>query len=1277
MSKISKKILSELKSYKPLINKKYASEVDDAIDLYVKKQIPNIKTVEGILNGLMSRGNGPSKALAKIDKYRTTESITGRLSRPSNFDVVRDYLINYTIKFKLDGKTRERTRTINQKTSVREIRDRLQIYAESEVINNNNYSSEIEFEDVNTNSVKYYDAKPLSGIKLGHQKYSYKCLDNADKVNVNNGACVIDYIMFELCGKHGFKNLTRDSLIKFFGGQLASTDDIIEWCKKSTKVSVYAIDPLMQVFKYHKADNTRYTLVFVVNNDHLYPVLNADTKKSVVQSGKLSLNEYKFTINYDDIQYINNNQQTESTTSKVILFEDIDDVNENLIMQKMKKVMDTTGTMVEYIKFYNGRPVSFKHPITNQIYEITTNFLQRKSIIEKLALKYGQSVVHFQNQSYTQISQIIFNNEHGNTEQLKSNLSDNVWDVLNKYKIGPYCAVSTHDKVMTDPVCNFDKYNGFDICKSYASVLLNNDTPYPVFQQFDEIKEFKQNMPLLAGEYYISRDIELCDGLMRYSKGFYPLNFIFYLLNEEIITRSDITYCIQSKQYINAKIFSDFVKNIYNNYDEGESKQMINNFIGEMGTKYIKSDTGCITSSFDIATSILLSEQDKSKITLDTLNGLHFIRIKNKTKKFNTALPIQRHIICGGIINLANLYKKVSRHDNQIVALNTDSIMVYGDMDDKLYESINFNPSTSTLENIGKIRPEQWKIKGKLYTDLEMNEEFQYHPVVWNTQQENEDFTEFCQIIDAQPSALISGSAGCGKTEVIKNIRTENDLILCFTNKATENIISRCGDDTNIMTLDSFFHEHLTYQQKLDKASHYDRIIVDEYSMVPVKMMNLLNQIKQQQGKKLLFFGDANQCLAIDTNNIVYDYITTQTFSKMCNNNLFICSYKEQYSRYDIELKKELDYLLGKNKLSSILSSKTETFSYINICKSLKKKWEINQLCNEQFMIDNPTNKYVELESKQSINGKNVMIKFKYVVDMGLMCITNMKDIKLYNGSICKIDDITDDTIVVNGHIFNHQKFLSDFEPLYCQTVYKYQGSTIKDKFTIHEVSAMTKRELYTSLSRGKSLTDVSFKYDAKTFINRDTTTSTEQKVIVSNDIDEKYQDGKIYKITFMNHIYIGSTYRSLEERFEEHLKATSSRAGSLFIETLKQNKAIAKIELIKLYPCASQKQLVAEEEIYINDALGMSKYVCLNTMMTKKKNKVKNTEINMDRIELINLGEKEIQIVENTKNSLFRMRYTDEDGNKKDIKMKWNSTRTKEETLKAIQLKRLKIKII
>jgi hypothetical protein len=79
-------------------------------------------------------------------------------------------------------------------------------------------------------------------------------------------------------------------------------------------------------------------------------------------------------------------------------------------------------------------------------------------------------------------------------------------------------------------------------------------------------------------------------------------------LKKNVITKDDITYFIPAKQFISADSFQEFVKHIYLNYPE-DAKQLINNFIGDLGTKYIKSDQGCITSSFDIACSILLSEE--------------------------------------------------------------------------------------------------------------------------------------------------------------------------------------------------------------------------------------------------------------------------------------------------------------------------------------------------------------------------------------------------------------------------------------------------------------------------------------------------------------------------------------------------------------------------------------------------------------------------------------------------------------------------------------------
>ena len=106
----------------------------------------------------------------------------------------------------------------------------------------------------------------------------------------------------------------------------------------------------------------------------------------------------------------------------------------------------------------------------------------------------------------------------------------------------------------------------------------------------------------------------------------------------------------------------------------------------------------------------------------------------------------------------------------------------------------------------------------------------------------------------------------------------------------------------------------------------------------------------------------------------------------------------------------------------------------------------------------------------------------------------------------------------------------------------------------------MTKRELYTSLSRATKLEDINFNYIPKMFQNQDVINNVELKMRTSNDIDEKYETSKIYKITFDNYIYIGSTYRELEERFKEHKQA---KKGSLFIQKLIENKEKACIELI------------------------------------------------------------------------------------------------------------------
>jgi hypothetical protein len=80
-----------------------------------------------------------------------------------------------------------------------------------------------------------------------------------------------------------------------------------------------------------------------------------------------------------------------------------------------------------------------------------------------------------------------------------------------------------------------------------------------------------------------------------------------------------------------------------------------------------------------------------------------------------------------------------------------------------------------------------------------------------------------------------------------------------------------------------------------------------------------------------------------------------------------------------------------------------------------------------------------------------------------------------------------------------------------------------------------------------------------------------------------KYEEGKIYCIKCKinpDYMYIGSTLKTLEERWKAH-KITSNQdktCGRLLYKTINNEWDNWYIELIKLYPCNSKNELTNEE---------------------------------------------------------------------------------------------------
>lgn len=78
-----------------------------------------------------------------------------------------------------------------------EILKQIQTFAEMEHEINLHYDTEAIYHKGQEVRFQKYEHGEIQKIKLGHKKHAMKCLENADKININEGQCVIDYMMHE------------------------------------------------------------------------------------------------------------------------------------------------------------------------------------------------------------------------------------------------------------------------------------------------------------------------------------------------------------------------------------------------------------------------------------------------------------------------------------------------------------------------------------------------------------------------------------------------------------------------------------------------------------------------------------------------------------------------------------------------------------------------------------------------------------------------------------------------------------------------------------------------------------------------------------------------------------------------------------------------------------------------------------------------------------------------------------------------------------------------
>ena len=696
----------------------------------------------------------------------------------------------------------------------------------------------------------------------------------------------------------------------------------------------------------------------------------------------------------------------------------------------------------------------------------------------------------------------------------------------------------------------------FDICKCFPSILLNNEYKIPVYDIHDVIVPFKGVDELdKIGEFYIDESfVEIHGNPVKIEAGFYGSFLVQFLVQEFGLLLSKIKWQITTKKYLVPDTFRKTMKFYFETFSEHDAKILANSFIGELGRKYNKTNSGFTSTDYDTAMCCWTHAMAEGRnLSIDEYNGLFFIKEQHCQRLFSDNTSVNRFVISGSILQLLQLIQASVGEKSKLVAFNTDGIFVTDPLVDFPHKkSVKFE-----IKNIGNA----YKTGSRLaYFEKKFRD--------------NLEFDSY-EVMTGK-GEIICGQAGSGKTtELCKMVaECENPMVLSFTNKAIENVKMRLRKIKNLKhdpnkichTFDSYFCE---WNEDNFKELRKKTVFVEEYSMVPNKWMTLIYKAFDLYGITVNMFGDPNQCDPVDEDsNLAHNYSESESVKSMCPGRRTL-EYVEKSCRYDKKTNKMLNTFLKHGKVAAHFENIRPYYKNICFLNSTRKK--VNRSWCLRFVHGKPS--------------ENVIFKYnggteRYQVCPGMpfLATQNLKEDDVFNTMEFVLEDMRRKPALefkIGGKWYSQGVFTSCFIPAFCVTVYKYQGADIDENYNIHDVEFMDKKQLYTALSRTTKLEYIHL--DDNDLKKRYFIREQSKEEIAKTTSDLKYNNGKIYKIKFSNgELYVGSTCDDLETRLKWHLVDKKSVVH-------KKKLLRPKIELIVNAPCFDKKTLEAVEMKWID----------------------------------------------------------------------------------------------
>lgn len=1025
---------------------------------------------------------------------------------------------------------------------------------------------------------------------------------------------------------------------------------LMKWAKTyyPDKLGVHVLDPLgnsvLSVVVPEKSSESQ-SLVFMVNNEHVYPILNTTVKKSVVRAQRLKLEDLtsrgymkridwkETSTNYTYIDYYKYSKEDKETIeiyNKMISGSEdecdgyITDIPLSLILTQVVK--ETKCALFKnQIKIRRSEIIEFVHPTSGKVIKFGEMYEDRKRICERLYSEWKYDNFAFRNQSYAQIAKELAVALEC-VPKVQTVLDPSIKPIYDKYFISPL--------VGTISLLNEEKMNsvGFDISSSYPTAILTNKTKIPVFSVCDYFSEdmeelrkrYEKSQKLPVGCYLVKCfSIESLGGI-KFKTQLLSHNIVDYLLKKKYMLFENIKCYMLASFHMEDTFLKKMVNFINDNFTNKvrSNKSLANCWIGTFGKRYNSKDTGVMTTDPNMILAIFDKYGGKDDVDfsyestlLNNKNTLYFGRLQEKTRCASDNSSIFMHILSEAQMNLLKLLEVTCGENSTLVGYNTDSVFLHNpkklrytkdgkrrvmntknNFKFKIREgkvhSVEYmkkekkNKKKETIKKLTtelrwdgqdyiQIKKEDWHPREYLTEFDESEPEFTIEKKEWNKLDDilskggegyegPQEYVIGGQIKSVKEgneyldklkdmSFMCNGPAGYQKSTLLcklykrePNIPTYDDegrprrikgfnktVVLCYTNKACENIRKVLGTKAEIYTFHKFFTK---FNDKIPKS--FSRVIIDEYSMLNLYFLNLFVYEKYKR-PDLIFqlYGDPNQCPPIEEDfTRFFDYNQKECIKFLCGYNMMTKQYYKGLVRYEEGLKTVCDLLLKTGKLHPNL-----------------KYQPINEECEYNLSKYNTGGrKTVVKVNKRHLTDKNGKT-IEWYKGMRVMCTKNYHQKNIYNSQFYYIHRFMKDekgkqwlsiskeqngepiefTFEKDGKKTKQKVKLpkSDFVPAFCVTVYKYQGSKIDQNMNIYDVDKMNKNEIYTAISRCTHIKYVHLKYADKTF-------RPAKENILSSEVPlDSTVSAQIYRI-FSDEKkleYVGLTFKSLKERLQWH----------------------------------------------------------------------------------------------------------------------------------------------